>query len=573
MDAATGERKLDSQSSAKGFTILSAASIINKLLGVLYVPILTLILGNLGNAFYNAGYTIYQLVFMITNAGIPVAISKLISEQMASERHDAAYRTLKISSALLISIGTVTSLLTAIFARQLSALVGWPESYLTILALSPTMLFTAISCTFRGYFQGRSNMVPTSISQIIEQAVNTTLTIAFAWVMYRYGKNAALAQGITDESAINVEAVKYAAAGGTVGTSLGALASALYLCRTYLKNKAAILMELTQAVKGDRFKYTSKNILKKIFQYSIPITLGSVAIYTANLIDLSFTKTRLIASGFSVNEASELYGIFSTQYLKVLFIPVTIATALATTILPSISAAAARKDTILLRRRITKSIKTILMISIPGAVGMAVMAKPIVHILFPTAPDGWDLLMMGSWTLVLISVVSIQTAILQGMGKTYIPTVHLVIGLALKLFTNYNLISIKQINIKGALIGSAVCYIFACIMNYRSIKKYTGIKLNMKQLFNRPLSVSIIMGLSVLLVYNGLELIFEMFIKSIFFRSIICGGISIGIGVFVYYLLMIVAKGITTDDIKGLPMGGRILAFTKKVPHMEKFLA
>ncbi len=573
MNAVAREVKLDSQSSTKGFTILSAASIINKLLGVLYVPILTLILGNLGNAFYNAGYTIYQLVFMVTNAGIPVAISKLISEQMASERHDAAYRTLKISSVLLISIGTVTSILTAVFARQLSALVGWPESFLTILALSPTMLFTAISCTFRGYFQGRSNMVPTSISQIIEQAVNTTLTIAFAWFMYRYGKNAALAQGITDESAINVEAVKYAAAGGTVGTSLGALASALYLCRTYFKNKAAILIELAQSVKGDRIKYTTKNIVKKIFQYSIPITLGSVAIYTANLIDLSFTKTRLIASGFSINEASELYGIFSTQYLKVLFIPVTIATALATTILPSISAAAARNDKIQLRRRITKSIKTILMISIPGAVGMAVMAKPIVNILFPTAPDGWDLLMMGSWTLVLISVVSIQTAILQGLGKTYIPTVHLVIGLALKLFTNYNLISIKQVNIKGALIGSAVCYIFACIMNYRSIKKYAGIKLNMKQLFNRPLSVSIIMGLVVMLVYNGLELIFEVIVKSVFFRSIICGGISICIGAFVYYLLMIVAKGINADDIRGLPMGGRILAFTKKVPYMEKFLS
>lgn len=575
MDATAGERKLDSQSSAKGFTILSAASIINKLLGVLYVPILTLILGNLGNAFYNAGYTIYQLVFMITNAGIPVAISKLISEQRASERYDAAYRTLKISSAILISIGTVTSLLTAIFAKQLSTLVGWPESFLTILALSPTMLFTAVSCTFRGYFQGRSNMVATSISQIIEQAVNTTLTIVFAWLMYRYGKNVALTHGITDKDAINTEAVKYAAAGGTVGTSLGALASALYLCRTYFKNKAAILTELKLTVKGDRFdrfKYTSKNIIKKIFQYSIPITLGSVAIYTANLIDLSFTKSRLIASGFSVNEASELYGIFSTQYLKVLFIPVTIATALATTILPSISAAAARNDVILLRRRITKSIQTILMISVPGAVGMAVMAKPIVNILFPTAPDGWDLLMMGSWTLVLISVVSIQTAILQGMGKTYIPTVHLVIGLVLKLFTNYNLIAIKKINIKGALIGSAVCYIFACVMNYRSIRKYTGIRLNMRRLFNRPLSVSIIMGIVVLLIYSGLDLIFEMLVKSVFFRSIICGGISILIGVIVYYLLMIVAKGITADDIKGLPMGGRILAFTKKVPYMNRFL-
>lgn len=563
---------MDKQSNARGFTILSVAGIINKLLGVLYVPILTLILGNVGNGIYNAGYTIYLMVFVITNAGIPVAISKLISEQIASSRYDVSYRTLKISGTLLISIGVFTSIMTAIFAKQLSAMVSWPESYMTILALSPTMLFTAVSCTFRGYFQGRSNMVPTSISQIIEQAVNTTFTILFAWIMYRYGRDYALLQGITDEREINLEAVKFAAAGGTVGTSLGALASALYLCRTYAKNKAGILKEIAQTVQSEHFKYTTKMILKKIFQYSIPITLGSAAIYTASLIDLRFTKTRLIAGGFSVTEASALYGIFSTQYLKVLFIPITLATALATAILPSISAAAARNDRVLLGRRISRSLKTILMIAIPAAVGMAVLAKPIIRILFPTAPDGWELLMMGSWIMVLISVVSIQTAILQGIGKTYVPTIHLVIGLAMKLFINYNLISIKAVNIKGAIAGSAVCYIFAGYMNYRSIKKLTGVRFNVKHLFNRPLSVSIIMGLAVLLVYKVLAIVTGFFISSMFLQSLISGGIAIAAGGAVYYLLMIFAKGITAEDIKSLPQGNKILAYTSKVPYVKKYL-
>ncbi len=563
---------MDRQSNAKGFTILSAASIINKLLGVLYVPILTLILGNVGNGIYNAGYTIYQLVFMITNAGIPVAISKLISEQVAAGKYDVSYRTLKISGILLVSIGAVTSILTGVFAKPLSQLIGWPESFMTILALSPTMLFTAISCTFRGYFQGRSNMVPTGISQIIEQALNTTLTILFAWLMYRYGYNYAIAQGITGEAEINLEAVKFAAAGGTVGTSLGALGSALYLYRRYIKSKADILKEIAQSIVDEEFVYSAKKILKKIFQYSIPITLGSVAIYTANLIDLSFTKTRLIKSGFTTTEASALYGIFSTQYLKVLFIPVTIATALATTILPSISAASAVGNIGLLRRRISKSIKTILMISIPAAAGMALMAQPIINILFPTAPDGADLLMMGSWTLILISMVSIQTAILQGIGKTYIPTIHLVTGLVVKLIVNYNLIAIRAINIKGALIGSAACYILAFYLNYRSIKKHTGVRLDVKKLFNRPLSVSIIMGILVKLIYEGFTFMTDWLIKSVFIQSVICGGLAILAGCFIYYLLMIVARGITADDIKSLPMGNKILAATKKISFVEKYL-
>ncbi len=563
---------MDKQSNARGFTILSIASVINKLLGVLYLPILTIILGNVGNGIYNAGYTIYIMVFVITNAGIPVAISKLISEQLASSRYDVSYKTLKVSGTLLISIGICTSILTAVFAKQFSALVKAPGSYMTVLALSPTMLFTAVSCTFRGYFQGRSNMVPTSISQVIEQAVNSTFTILFAWIMYGYGRNYAILHGITGVNNINLEAVKFAAAGGTVGTSLGALASAIYLCRTFLKKKSGILKEIKENIQSEQFLYTTKMILRKIFQYAIPITLGSAAIYAASLIDLSFMMGRLVAGGFSITEATARYGIFSTQYLKVLFIPVTIATALATAIIPSISAASAVNDRVLLGKRISRSLKTILMISVPAAVGMTVLARPIVKILFPTAPDGWDLLMLGSWTLVLISLVSIQTAILQGIGKTYVPTIHLVIGLALKLIINYNLIAIKSINIKGALIGNAVCYIFASYMNYRSIKKITGVRLSVKRLFNRPLSVSVIMGLIVWLSYEGFTFMTAFLIKSLFLQNLISGGLAIAAGGIVYYVLMILAKGLTANDIRSFPKGSKLLAITMKIPRVGKYL-
>lgn len=566
------DHRSDNQSNTKGFTVLSAASIINKVLGILYVPVLTLILGDIGNSIYDAGYKIYQLVFMVTNAGIPVAISKMVSEQTASERYDVSYRTLKVSGALLFSLGALTSIVTAVFARQFSAMTDWPESYLTILALSPTMLFTAVSCIFRGYFQGRSNMVPTGISQILEQAVNSVFTILFAWLMYRYGRDYALNHGFTDEALINLEAVKFAAAGGTVGTSLGALVSALYLCRTFMKKKAGILKEISQSVQSDPIRYAAGNLLKTIFRYAVPITLSSVAVYTTSIIDLKFTRTRLIAAGFGVTDAMALYGVLSVKYLKLLFIPITLATALSTTIIPSISAAAAIGDRALLGRRIAKSMKTILMIIVPAAAGMTVMAKPIIHILFPTTPNGWDLLTIGSWTMILISVVSVQTAILQGIGKTYLPMVHMIIGLALKLIVNYNLIAIKSVNIKGTIAGSAVCYIFAFYMNYRSIRKLTGVRLDVKRLFNRPLSVSLIMALLVLLIYEGMIFMTGWLIKSFFLQNLVCSGIAIAAGMIIYYLLMIIAKGITAEDIKNLPKGGRLLEYTVRIPFMRKYL-
>ncbi|HEX3029102.1 MAG TPA: polysaccharide biosynthesis protein [Clostridia bacterium] len=562
---------VEKQSISKGFTALSIAGIINKVLAVLYVPFLTIFLGDMGNGIYNAGYTIYILVFVITNAGIPVAISKLVSEQQAVSDYRLSYRTLKISGTLLISMGLFSSIIMAVFAKQLAVAIKYPEAYLTILALSPTLLFTTISCTFRGYFQGRSNMMPTGVSQIIEQAVNSVLTVVFAWVMLGYGRNYAISHGIHDPVQINLRAIEFAAAGGTVGTSVGAMFSAFYLVRTYYKYKAGILNEMkSQAFKG--MKHSSGMILKKIFKYAVPITLGAVAIYAANIIDLRFVKDRLVHSGFSIPDANAMYGIFSTQYLKVIFIPVTLSTALATTIIPAISSIAARKDREQLGKTINKCMQTILMLSIPSAVGITVLAEPIVHILFPTSPHGADLLVMGSWILVLISVVSIQTAILQGIGKTYVPTVHLVVGFILKIILNYNLISIKAINIKGALIGSAVCYSFACYTNYRSIKKYTGVRIKYKKVFNRPLSVSIIMGMVIYPLYKLLDIIAKLAIRSMFIRSALCGSAAIASGCLVYFSVMVVAGGITGEDIKRFPMGGKILRIVTRVPFYKKRL-
>jgi stage V sporulation protein B len=162
--------------------------------------------------------------------------------------------------------------------------------------------------------------------------------------------------------------------------------------------------------------------------------------------------------------------------------------------------------------------------------------------------------------------------ILQGIGKTYLPMVHMVIGLILKLIINYNLISIPQINIKGAIAGSAVCYIFAFYMNYRSIRKLTGVRLDVKRLFNRPLSVSVIMGLFVLLTYEGTTFMTGWLIKSFFLQNLICTSIAIVSGMIIYYLLMIIAKGITAEDIKNLPKGRKILDYTVRIPFMRKYL-
>ena len=548
----------EKQSTAKGFAILGLAGIINKIFAVIYVPILTLIIDDFGNGIYNAGYMMYLLVFVITNTGIPIAISKLVSEQIALGNHKDAHRTLEISGVMLIALGFITSVLTAVFARWLSNAVGWPEAYLIILALSPTMFFTAISGAFRGYFQGRSNMFPTGVSQIIEQLLNSILTIVFAWVMLKYGVQYAITHGIHDENKIRLISLEFAAAGGTVGTSVGAMGSVCFLIILYLKSKRSILKEIQESLNLEVIHKTSKEIAQRVLKYAIPITLGSVAVYTANLIDLKYTKSRLISAGFSQYDASSLYGILTTQYQKILNIPLSVAAALAAAIIPTVSAAAAIKDINSLSRKINESFKAILMVTIPAAIGLAILAKPIITVLFPRNVHGWDLMMIGSGVLVLISVVQIQTAILQGIGKTHLPTIHMIMALIIKIIINYNLIAVKSINIKGAVIGSAVCYCFAGVLNHISIMKYTKVSLAYKKVLNRPLIASLLMGVIVIGSYKVLEFLLHFLIPSSYLLNLVSLMIAILVGFIIFFISMIYIKGITPEDIKRLPMGNKI---------------
>jgi len=568
---------VEKQSTAKGFTILGAAGIINKVLAVLYVPILTLLIGDTGNGIYNAGYNIYLLVFVITNMGIPVAISKLVSEQVALGSYEDSHRTLKISALMMVIIGLVMTMLTAVFANWLSHQVGRPEAYLTILALSPTMFFTAVSSTFRGYFQGRSNMTPTGMSQVIEQLINSVFTILFAWMMLQYGLQYAASQGIVDEEMVHITSLKFAAAGGTVGTSVGALGSALYLVIVYLRNRRSILQEIREEKKRKRgskeeYRIPGREIALQIVRYALPITLGSAAVYTANLIDLKFTNERLMVAGFSSLEAASLYGILTTQYQKIINIPLSLASALSAAIIPGISAAAAKGDRELLGKRINNSFRAIFMITVPAAVGLAVLARPIIAFLFPRNIHGDDLMMMGSGVLILIAVVNIQTAILQGMGKTHIPTLHMIGALVVKIVVNYILIGIPAINVKGAVFGSLACYSLACGLNAVRIRRFTQASIHYKRVFNRPLMSSLLMGAAVLLIYQILSRLLALLVPSYLIVNGVSVILSVILGGFMYFLLMYRFRGITYEDLNRLPGFGRIKGLAAKIPMGRWFL-
>jgi stage V sporulation protein B len=516
------------QSVAKGFSILAASGIIVKLLSLLYIPFLLAIIGEEGNGIYAAAYQVYVLIYVISNSGIPVAISKLVSELFAVSNYKDAIRSFKIARSFLLMIGIIMTILMFILAPTLAKAIHFEKAYLAILALSPTLLFTAVASSYRGYFQGRGNMTPTAISQIIEQVINMIFTIVFAAVLLRYG-------------------IEAACAGGTIGTSLGALFSAVFLVKYQQKKDGFVVPGLTDNTKVQRYSYSK--LVKKIANYSIPITFCIGMQYAGNLIDLGITKSRLIVAGFSDMEATKLFSHLY-KYQQLLNAPLAITVALAATILPAISSAVAIRNKERVQNRVDFALRLCFMVTIPSAVGFAVLSIPIFELL--KYGPGAYLMQIGSFALVLLALVQVQTSILQGSGRLYIVTFNLILGIIGKITANYFLISNKNININGAILGSVIGYCIPIILNFIVMKRILKIRLRVGSLLIKPFLASIIMGLVVYAVYNAFSIIL-LFMKNDYLINGISAMISILLGAITYFTAMFLIKGISSEDLNVMP--------------------
>lgn len=518
------------QSTAKGFAILSMATILGKILSLLYLPFLVKILGGNGTyGIYYAAYQIYVFIYVLTNAGIPVAISKLVSEFIAVKNYRDAVKSFKMSRFMLIIIGIVMSF-TLFFASRLFAnLMKVPQAYLAVMALSPAILCTSISSAYRGYFQGRGNMTPTAVSQLMEQLLNTILSLVFAAMLFKYGEAAACA-------------------GATIGTTVGAFVSAIYLAVTYEKNKHFRVPK--EYYEKQTIKHTNKQIMSKIANYGIPITVCIGMQNAGNLIDSINTMSRLLAGGIKYDMAKALLGTIG-NYQTLINVPIAIISSLAVTILPSISASAAIKDKKVLTQKINYAFRICFLISVPSAVGFSIMSLPIYRLIYPV--EGFRLMFYGSIVLAFMSLVQIQTSILQGIGKIYNVTIYAIIGIMVKVATNYILVAIPQINVYGTVVGSVLGFSTTIFLNYRLMKKSMRIKFGMLRHAVKPLVASIIMGGAVCVVYSGVNFLMEKIIKRPYLDNLVAVCFAVVAGGFVYFVFLALIRGIRKSDFNAFP--------------------
>ncbi|MBK5240109.1 polysaccharide biosynthesis protein [Clostridium sp.] len=520
---------LNKQSTSKGFAILSVASFMVKLLSLLYVPFLNNILGTDGYGIYASAYPIFVYVYILTNAGIPVAISKMISELIAVENYKDAVRTFKIARFLLFILGLVMSLLLLLFAGPLSIITKSANAKLAIMALAPTILISSILSAYRGYFQGRGNMTPTAVSQVLEQIANTIFSLAFAAYFIKYG----MAQG---------------AAGGTIGTTIGALVAVIYMINSYKKNKVFRVPKGYNKLNIKRL--TTKKIIKRLLSYAVPMTI-CLGIQQAGLfIDLWLVKSRMIDSGMSKSQVTILWGVL-TKYTTLINVPIAIITALAITILPSISSLMALKDKKAVKGKVNYAFRLCFLVAVPSSVGLAVLAKPIVELLHFDS-DVTRLLIYGSGVIILMAVVSIQTSILQGLGKLYLVTVYAVFGLMGKIIVNYIFVAIPRFNVLGAVMASGVSFAILLIFNNSAMNKTLRVKINLPNHAIKPIIASGIMAIVVKLIYINFNFVFS-FIKEGFFANAMAIASSMILAILTYFFVLVLIGGITKEDLEGLP--------------------
>lgn len=536
--------KKKNNSFVKMAAILAAAGIIVRIIGFLYRLPLTNMIGDEGNGIYAAGYNIYNFFLIMSSAGLPVAISRMVAEKIALEEYSNARRIFKVSmfaaGGLSLFLAIVMAVGTFVFYNWCRA-TGytdnlWYPSVWCLYTLSPTIFIVGIMAVYRGYFQGFQTTVPTSLSQIVEQVFNAVFSVYLAWAWLKYG-------------------VEFGAAGGTAGTGIGALSGLVVLVVFYIMTRES-RNALFENDKKDYRLESGREITKNLIKIAVPIITGTAIFSMTNFIDMAMVNSRLAAAGFDDVTVRQLYGQLNGKYVTLTTLPVSISTAIATAVIPSITASLTRGEKDIVQNKVDTALRITMIISIPAACGLGVLGSPILKMLFPRYSEGGSLITAGALSVVFLALSQISTGVLQGIGKVKTPAFNAMWGALAKIPCNYFLIAIPQINIIGAVISTTVCYIICSMLNFRALVKATGVRVDYVGMLVKPAVAAAVMGLVCFGCYGLIYSVTDMNTLAVL--------VAIAAAMVVYFLVMVLIKGLAREDLKMLPMGGRLIGVLEK---------
>ena len=535
--------------------ILAAASILSRVIGLLYRSPLTAIIGDEGNGYYGTAINIYTIVLMVSSFGVPSAISKQMAQKMAVGDYRNAQKVFHCSMVYALAVGIAGSLLLYFGAGVLVP----PNSVPVLQVFAPTVFLFGILGVLRGYFQANQSMLQTSVSQILEQIANAVVSIGAAFLLMRSVAGA----GATPEAIRG-------AMGSALGTGSGVLVALIFMTYVYFKHRGMFM----ERIKGDTEHKEAPfgPLMKETILVITPFILSSFILnLTTSVNQTIFMKVMIGRRQWEEVMTTTLYGLFSNKAVVITNIPISIATAVAAAILPNISTSFARGNIKETRKRSVNAIRMTLIIAVPCAVGLMVLAKPVTMLLFPQ----WDTLDTASLllaelavTVIFYSVGTIMNAVLQSIGRIHMPLVSAGIALAIQTVVLFVLILATDLCVHALVICSVLYSVLIFLIDSRFICQYLRMHLRVFRVYGRPVAAAIVMGAAAKLAYEGIRLGGMMISDRTYFINLFATAAAIAVAIPVYFFVLIKVGGLKKNDILQAPKGARILGVLQKAGWM-----
>lgn len=511
----------------KGTLILTVAGMVVKVIGSLNWIILSRVLGGEGIGLYQMAFPIYLLALSLSSAGIPVAVSIVTAEKVALRDYRGADRVFKISLLLMAVSGILLSLLVYFGAGWLIQyqIIRDSRAYFAILALAPAVFLVTMLSSFRGYLQGWQMMTPTAVSQMAEQLFRVGAMLGFAAWMLPYG-------------------LDYAAGGASLGAGIGAAAGLLVLLYYYRKLQRSLPVYNENQAEIPHPGHAQ--LLRRMIHLALPVSLSSLMLPLVSNFDLFIVPVRLEAAGFTVKEATELFGYLTGMAVPLMNLATIFTAAMATSLVPLIAELAAVGDRQQTGQRTAAAFRLANLVTLPAAVGLWVLATPIAAFVYH-APEAGAVIRVVAWGVYFLGIHQVTTGILQGMGYTLLPVVNMGIAAIIKVFLNWQLTAIPALGILGSGWATNADIGVAMLLNVRHIARYTTFQID-RLMLGKNIFAALVMGFSIDIIY--------FFLIEHGVNELLAVLLVILLAAVIYGLTLILVKGITIYDINRIPLWG-----------------
>ena len=539
--------------------ILAMASLIVRFIGMIYRIPMSNILGETGNGIYAVAFEIYDVILVISSYSLPLALSKIISAQQAQRQHKNTGQTFRVALMFAVLSGGFFCLLLFFGAGMIEEYI-YPEYagvQIPLRVLAPTVFIVALLGVFRGFFQGKKTMVPTAVSQIVEQIVNAIVSVAASYLFMKW----------------NIESLQQAAwgaAGGTLGTCLGAASALLIVLFVYWIYRPV----QTKLERRDRNReqYSGKQLFVLLIFTILPIVLSQTVYNISGLIDYKIFGWLSGNAGQDSETISSLVGVYSSKYRLLCSVPIAISTAVASSMIPSAVAAYTDDDVEQWKYNISSAVKFNMIVAIPCAVGFMMLGQPIVKMLFsssgmvdgqPVYVLGGRMLTAGAVAIVFYALSNVTGGALQSIDKMRLPVIHSAISLVIHILLIMGFLKFTSLGIYALIIGNVTFPVVVFILNLLAIKRYVpSYQQEVIRTFFAPLAAALWMAVVIALVYQGLGLV----ITSNLLKTLV----SIAVAVVVYFALLLLLKGLNKEELFDFPMGRRLYILACKIHVMKE---